>query len=135
MASLDINRVIEIGRLTRDMELTFTPGGSPVGQFSIAVNRRVKKDQNWVDEVNYFDVVLFGNQAKSLQPFLTKGKMVGIDGYLKQDRWQDKQTGQNRNTIKIVVNELQLLGGKDGGNQNGGYQEDNGYGGDYGYQG
>lgn len=127
MASLDINRVIEIGRLTRDMELTFTPGGSAVGQFSIAVNRRVKKDQNWVDEVNYFDVVLFGNQAKSLQPFLTKGKMVGIDGYLKQDRWQDKQTGQNRSTIKIVVNELQLLGGKDGGNQNSGYQEDNGY--------
>ena len=115
-----VNRVIEIGHLTKDMDLKFTPGGMAVGNFSIAVNRKVKKDQEWVDEVNYFDVSIFGKQAQNLQRFLVKGKQVGIDGYLKQDRWKD-QNGQNRSNIKIVVNEIELLGGKDGGQQKAGY--------------
>lgn len=128
MAGLDINRVIEIGRLTRDEELTYTPGGMAVGKFSIAVNRRVKKDGNWTDEVNYFDVSIFGKQAEGLQKFLTKGKQVCIDGYLKQDRWQDQATGQNRSAVKIIANDIQLLGGRDGGNnqlsQTTGYERD-----------
>ena len=120
----DINRVIEIGRLTRDEELSYTPGGMAVGKISIAVNRRVKKGQEWTDEVNYFDVSIFGKQAESLQRFLVKGKMVGIDGYLKQDRWQDQATGQNRSAVKIIANDIQLLGGKDGGSQNNGGYDD-----------
>lgn len=129
-----INRVTEIGNLTRDEELKYTPGGMAIGSFSIAVNRRVKKDQEWVNEVNYFDVVIFGKQAESLKKFLIKGKQVAIDGYLKQDRWQD-QNGANRSSVKIVANEIELLGGKDGGQRNssgGGYEtgyesEDYGY--------
>ena len=116
-----LNRVTEIGNLTRDEELKYTPGGMAIGSFSIAVNRRVKKDQEWVNEVNYFDVVIFGKQAESLKKFLVKGKQVAIDGYLKQDRWQD-QNGANRSSVKIVANEVELLGGKDGGQRN-----DNGY--------
>jgi single-strand DNA-binding protein len=127
MANMDINHVIEIGRLTRDAEVSYTPGGMAVGKISIAVNRRVKKGQEWVDEANYFDVSVFGKQAEGLKPYLTKGKQVCVDGYLKQDRWQDQQTGQNRSAVKIVANDIQLLGGKDGGSQNGGYQADNGY--------
>ena len=124
----DINRVIEIGRLTRDEELTYTPGGMAVGKISIAVNRRVKKDQEWVDEANYFDVSVFGKQAENLKQFLTKGKQVCVDGYLKQDRWQDQSTGQNRSAVMIVANDIQLLGGRDGGNnqlsQTTGYERD-----------
>ena len=128
----DVNRVIEIGHLTRDEELKYTPGGMAIGNISIAVNRRVKKGQEWVDESNYFDVVIFGKQAVSLQRFLTKGKQIAVDGFLKQDRWQD-QNGANRSRISIVANDIQLLGGRDNGNQsNGGY--DNGYESeDYGY--
>lgn len=121
----DINRVTIIGHLTRDEELTYTPGGMAIGKVSLAVNRRVKKDQDWTDEVNYFDVSVFGKQAQSLQPYLTKGRQVCVDGYLKQERWQDKQTGQNRSSVKIISNEIQLLNGKGGSSQNnGGYQQD-----------
>ena len=120
----DINRVIEIGHLTRDAEVTYTPGGMAVGKLSIAVNRRVKKGQEWVDEANYFDVSVFGKQAEGLKPYLTKGKQVAVDGFLKQDRWQDQATGQNRSAVKIIANDTQLLGGKDGGSQNnGGYND------------
>ena len=71
-----VNRVIEIGHLTKDMDLKFTTGGMAIGNFSIAVNRKVKKDQEWVDEVNYFDVSIFGKQAQNLQRFLVKGKLL-----------------------------------------------------------
>ena len=130
MANMDINQVIEIGHLTRDEELSFTPGGMAVGKFSIAVNRRLKKDQEWVDEANYFDVVIFGKQAENLQKFLTKGKQIGVTGFLKQERWKD-QNGTNRSAVKIVANDIQLLGGKDNGTQGGSY--DNGGYGDNGY--
>lgn len=121
----DVNRVIEIGHLTRDEELTYTPGGMAIGKVSIAINRRVKKGQDWVDEANYFDVVIFGKQAEALKRFLTKGKQIAVDGFLKQERWQDQQTGQTRSAVKIVANDIQLLGGKDGGSSqnNGGYDD------------
>lgn len=128
MANIDINHVTEIGRLTRDAEVTYTPGRMAVAKFSIAINRRVKKGLEWVDEANYFDVSVFGKQAENLKQFLTKGKQVCVDGYLKQDRWQDQATGQNRSAVKIIANDIQLLGGRDGGNnqlsQTTGYERD-----------
>ena len=126
MANMDINHVIEIGHLTRDAEMTYTPSGMAVGKISIAVNRRVKKGQEWVDEANYFDVSIFGKQIENLKPYLTKGKQIAVDGFLKQDRWEDQQTGQKRSAVKIIANDIQLLGGKDNGTQGGGY-DDNGY--------
>lgn len=119
-----INRATLIGHLTRDEEVKYTSGGMAIGSFSLAVNRRVKKGNDWTDEVNYFDITIFGKQAESLKPYLTKGKQVAVDGYLKQERWTD-QNGQNRSRISIIANETQLLGGKDGGQQNAGY--DNSY--------
>ena len=121
----DINRVTIIGHLTRDEELTYTPGGMAIGKISVAVNRRVKKGQEWTDEANYFDVSIFGKQAESLKPYLTKGKQVGVDGFLKQERWQDQATGQNRSAVKIVSNDIQLLGGNGAGSSqnNGGYDD------------
>lgn len=124
MANMDINHVVEIGHLTRDAELTYTPGGMAVGKLCIAVNRRVKNGQEWVDEANYFDVSVFGKQAEGLKPYLTKGKQVAVDGFLKQDRWRDKQTGQYRIAVKIVANDVQLLGGRDRGSQNNGGYDD-----------
>ena len=128
----DINTTTLIGHLTRDEELKYTAGGMAIGNVSLAINRKVKKGQEWTDEANYFDVVIFGKQAENLQRFLTKGKQIGVTGFLKQERWTD-QNGANRSRVTIVANDIQLLGGKDGGqrNDNGyetGYERD-----DYGY--
>jgi single-strand DNA-binding protein len=109
---IDINHVVLIGRLTRDAELKSIASGQSVCKFSIAVNRRRKNGDQWEDEANYFDVVLWGRQGESLHQYLLKGKMVGVDGELKQDRWT--QDGQNRSKIEIVCNNLQLLGGNPG---------------------
>ena len=117
----DLNHVALIGRLTRDAELKYTAGGQAVCKFSIAVNRRKKVGDNWEDEANFFDIVLWGKQGESLQSYLVKGKMVGIDGELRQDRWQ--QDGQNRSKVEIIANYIQLLGG--GGQSSGERQNNN----------
>lgn len=109
----DINTATLIGRLTRDEELKYTPGGMAIGNISVAINRKVKKGQEWVDESNFFDVVIFGKQAENLKQYLTKGKQIGITGFLKQERWKD-QNGQSRSAVKIYAEDIQLLGGRDG---------------------
>jgi single-strand DNA-binding protein len=108
----DINHVVLVGRLTRDAELKSIASGQAVCKFSIAVNRRRKNGDQWEDEPNFFDIVVWGRQGESLHQYLLKGKMVGIDGELRQDRWQ--QDGQNRSKVEIVANYLQLLGGNPG---------------------
>jgi single-strand DNA-binding protein len=105
----DINHVVLVGRLTRDAELKYTANGQAVCKFSVAVNRRRKNGDQWVDEANFFDIVLWGRQGESLNQYLVKGKMVGVDGELRQDRWE--QDGQNRSRVEIVAANLQLLGG------------------------
>ena len=105
----DINRVVLVGRLTRDAELKYTASGQAVCKFSVAVNRRRKNGDQWEDEASYFDIVLWGRQGESLNQYLVKGKAVGIDGELRQERWQ--QDGQNRSKVEIVAGNIQLLGG------------------------
>lgn len=120
----DINHVVLVGRLTRDAELKYTAGGQAVCKFSLAVNRRKKSGDQWVDEASFFDIVLWGKQGESLNQYLLKGKQVGIEGELRQDRWE--QDGQNRSKVEIVANNLQLLGGNSsggGGGSSGGYSE------------
>jgi single-strand DNA-binding protein len=108
----DLNHVVLIGRLTRDAELKSIASGQAVCKFSIAVNRRRKNGDQWEDEPNFFDIVVWGRQGESLHQYLVKGKMVGVDGELRQDRWQ--QDGQNRSKVEVVANYLQLLGGNPG---------------------
>jgi single-strand DNA-binding protein len=109
---MDLNHVSLIGRLTRDAEYKVLPSGQAVCNFSIAVNRRRKNGDSWEDEANYFDIVLWGKQADSLNRYLVKGKQIGIDGELRQDRWQ--QDGQNRSKVVISAINVQLLGGGPG---------------------
>jgi len=113
----DINHVVLVGRLTRDAELKYTAGGQAVCKFSVAINRRRKNGEQWVDEANYFDVVLWGRQGEALNQYLLKGKPVGVEGELRQDRWQ--QDGQARTKVEIVANNIQLLGGGGGQSQGG----------------
>jgi single-strand DNA-binding protein len=123
----DINHVVLVGRLTRDAELKYTANGQAVSKFSIAVNRRKKSGEQWVEEANFFDVILWGRQGEAVNQYLLKGKQVGVDGELRQDRWE--QDGQTRSRVEIVANNLQLLGGSPGGGApsygqgNGAYQD------------
>jgi len=126
---VDLNHVVLIGRLTRDAELKSIASGQSVCKFSIAVNRRKKNGDQWEDEANFFDIVVWGRQGESLHQYLIKGKMVAVDGELRQDRWQ--QDGQNRSKVEIVANYLQLLGGNPGGGGNSGSGNQGSYSGGY----
>ena len=108
---MDVNHVILIGRCTRDSALTYTSGGMAVCKFAIAVNRRKKNGDQWVDEVSFFDIACFGKTAESLNQYLQKGKQVAVDGSLHQDRWE--QDGQNRSRVVINADNIQLLGGNE----------------------
>jgi single-strand DNA-binding protein len=114
----DLNHVVLVGRLTRDAELKYTANGQAVCKFSVAVNRRRKNGDQWVDEANFFDIVVWGRQGETLNQYLIKGKLVGVDGELRQDRWE--QDGQNRSKVEIVATNLQLLGGNPTGGAGGG---------------
>ena len=109
----DLNHVTLIGRLTRDAELKYTSGGFAVSNFSVAVNRRRKSGDQWMEEASFFEINLYGKSAENLKPYLTKGKQVALDGELRQDRWE--QDGQSRSKVVIVANNVQLLGGSPSG--------------------
>jgi len=114
----DLNRVTLVGRLTRDAELKSISTGTAVCKFGIAVNRAIKSGDEWKEEASFFDVVLWGRRGEALHQYLTKGKTVGVDGELRQDRWQ--QDGQNRSRVEIVATNIQLLGGNPGASGGGG---------------
>jgi single-strand DNA-binding protein len=106
----DINQVVLVGRLTRDAELKYTNTGSAVSKFSLAINRRRKSGDQWVEEASFFNVVVWGRVAEALSPYLVKGKQVGVNGELRQSRWE--QDGQPRSRVEVVANNIQLLGGR-----------------------
>lgn len=107
----DINQVVLVGRLVRDCELRYTGAGTAVSKISLAVNRRVKKGTEWIDEVSYFDCTLWGKQAESLSKYLMKGKQIGVNGELRQNRWE--QDGQKRSKVEINIVNIQLLSKND----------------------
>ncbi len=123
----DLNHVVLIGRLTRDLgtderSFGYVANGQARANVSIAVNRSRKNGDQWIDEANYFDVTIWGKTAENLKPYLTKGKMIAVDGYLKQDRWE--KDGQKFSRVGIVADSVMLLGGK---SDNGGSQPSGGY--------
>jgi single-strand DNA-binding protein len=104
----DVNTVVLVGRLTRDSELKYTASGSALCNFSIAVNRRVRKGEQWQDEASFFDLTLWDKQAEGLNKYLIKGTQVAVQGELRQDRWE--KDGQKFSKVQVFVNNLQLLG-------------------------
>ena len=111
----DLNHVVLIGRLTRDLgtderSFAYTPSGTARANVSIAVNRSRKQGEQWIDEVSYFDVTIWGKTAENLKPYLQKGKQIAVDGYLKQDRWE--KDGVKNSRVVVIADTVQLLGGK-----------------------
>jgi len=106
----DLNVVFVVGRLVRNAELKFSSTGMAVCEFSIAVNRGKKVNEEWVDEVSFFDVTLFGKSGENLQRYLLKGTQVALQGELRQNRWE--QDGVKRSKVALIANRVQLLGSR-----------------------
>lgn len=122
--SNSFNRVILMGNLTRDVELRQIHSGMSVTDISIAVNERVKKNDQWTDEVHFFDVTLWGRTAEIADEYLSKGSSVLIEGKLRQDRWE--QDGQKRSKVKVVCDRMQMLGSKSSSGGSGSSSNDDG---------
>lgn len=107
----DINSCILVGRLTRDGGLTYTQNGKAKLAFSLAVNRSIKQGEQWMDDTAFFDVTCWGIMAEGLKQRIGKGSQIAVVGRLCMDRWQDKQTGQNRSKIYILAESVEVLKG------------------------
>jgi single-strand DNA-binding protein len=107
------NRVILVGNLTRDPELRYIPSGTAVTEVGLAVNDRVKRNDQWVDETTFVDVTLWGRTAEVAGEYLSKGSPIFIEGRLKLDQWEKE--GQKHSKLKVIGERMQMLGGKEGG--------------------
>ena len=124
------NKVILMGNLTRDPEVRYTSGGTAIAKLGLAVNRRWKnKEGQMQEETTFVDVDAFGKQAETIGQYLKKGRPVMVEGRLKLDQWDDKQTGQKRSKLGVVLENFQFLdsrgegGGGGGGGDSGGYSQ------------
>ena len=104
------NRVILVGNLTRDPELRYIPSGTAVSEIGLAVNDRVKKGDQWVDETTFVDITLWGRTAEVANEYLSKGSNVLIEGRLKLDSWE--KDGQKRSKLRVVADKMQMLGSR-----------------------
>jgi single-strand DNA-binding protein len=124
VAASNINRVILTGNLTFDPELRSLPSGTSVCKLRVAVNTRRKNNATgeWEDKPNYFDVTVWGAQGENCARYLAKGRPIALDGRLEWREWQDKE-GNKRQSIDIVADSVQFLGGRDdsGGGQSNGF--------------
>lgn len=122
------NQVILLGNLTRDVELKHTPSNQAVANIGLAMNRQYQtRDGERREETTFVDCEAWGRQAEVMAQYLSKGRPVFIQGRLKLDTWQDQQ-GQNRSKLKVVVENFQFVGGREGaGSGNGGGGGGGGY--------
>lgn len=107
------NKVILAGNLTRDPELRYTPKGTAIAKLSLAVNRRwTGEDGQTREEVTYVDIDAFGKQAEVISQYLRKGGGLLLEGRLKLDQWDDKQTGQKRSRLGVTLESFTFIGGR-----------------------
>lgn len=106
----DLNNVLLTGRLVQDAVLKYTPAGTAVLALSLAVNKswKDKASGEWKEEVSYFEASLFGKQAEDFSRDMQKGTPVMVQGYLRQDRWTDRE-GKSRSTLKLILDDLRIL--------------------------
>ena len=117
------NKVMIIGNLTRDPEIKYTPKGTAIADIGLAVNRNYTTDSGEKrEEVTFIDVTLWGRVAEIVGEYCKKGRPLFVEGRLQLDTWDDKATGQKRSKLKVVGENIQLLGGREGGGGGGGEQ-------------
>lgn len=108
----NVNKVILIGNITRDIELKYTPKGTAMTELGLAINRTFTQDGSKKEEVLFVDVTLWGRTAEVASEYAKKGSPIYVEGRLQMDTWEDKQTGQKRSKLRVVGDVLQLLGGR-----------------------
>jgi len=110
-----VNKVILIGNLGKDPEVKYTQGGMAVAHFSLATNERVKdKEGNWNDRTEWHNIVLFDRKAEVAGEYLKKGRTVYIEGSIRTNSWDDKETGQKKYRTEIIVFDFTFVGSKPG---------------------
>ena len=120
----NLNKVLLMGNLTRDPEVRYTPKGTAVTELGIAVNRIYTGENGEKrEEVTFVDVTVWGRTAENVGEYLRKGRPVFIEGRLQLDSWEDKQSGQKRNKLKVVADNVQFLGSRGSGGGGGGLEE------------
>ena len=120
----NLNKVLLMGNLTRDPEVRYTPKGTAVTELGIAVNRIYTGENGEKrEEVTFVDVTVWGRTAENVGEYLRKGRPVFIEGRLQLDSWEDKQSGQKRNKLKVVADNVQFLGSRGSGGGGGGSEE------------
>jgi single-strand DNA-binding protein len=119
------NKVILLGNLTRDPEVRYTPKGTAVADLGLAVNRTYTADNGEKrEEVTFVDVTFWGRTAEVAGEYLKKGRPVFVEGRLQLDSWDDKQSGQKRSKLKVIGENMQMLGSPRGGGGGGGGDEE-----------
>lgn len=114
----NLNKVFLIGNLTRDPELRYTPQGSAICDLGLAINRQyTTNDGAKKEEVCFVDITAWGRQAETCNRFVKKGSQIFVEGRLKLDSWQDKETGKNRSKLNVVAERIQFLSGSGAGRQ------------------
>lgn len=103
------SKAILIGRLTKDPELRYTPKGTPVSSFGLAVNYKYKQSDEMKEETTFIDIVVFGKLAEFCGQYLNKGSAVIVDGRLQQRRWESD--GQQKSKIEVVAQSVNFLPG------------------------
>jgi len=116
------NRVILVGNLTKDPQVRYTPGGTAVTDVGLAINRVWfdKQTNTRKEDVTFVEVTLWGRQAEVAGEYLAKGRSVLIEGRLQLDQWEDRETGQKRSKLKVVGEQMTMLGSRSDGQHSGG---------------
>jgi single-strand DNA-binding protein len=110
------NKVMLIGNLTRDPEIKYTPKGTAIADIGLAVNRNYTTEGGEKrEETTFIDVTLWGRVAEIVGEYCKKGRPLFVEGRLQLDTWEDKQSGQKRSKLKVVGENIQLLGSREGG--------------------
>ena len=109
------NKVLLMGNLTKDPELRYTPNGSAVADFGLAINRTYTSNGEKKEETCFVEINVWGKQAESTSKYLQKGSPAFIEGRLQLDQWDDKETGKARSRLKVVAERVQFLGSPKGG--------------------
>lgn len=120
-----VNKVILVGNLGRDAEVKVTASGQSVASFSIATTETWTKDGEKKEKTEWHRIVLWGRQADTLQPYLTKGKQIYVEGRLETRNWE--KDGQKHYTTEVKADRIVLLGGGRGGERSAGDRSDSGY--------
>lgn len=108
----NFNKVFLMGNLTRDPELRYTPKGQAVVKLGLAVNRRYTTESGEQrEEVTFVDIDAWGKQAETIAQYCKKGRPLFVEGRLKLDQWDDKNTGQKRSALRVVLEGFQFVGG------------------------